>query len=158
MKRLGFFLLSIITMSSQIGFSQEHHPKESVNATESCTDVMVHNLLVNENQNLQDKDYKMESFFSGNIFPNVFKYIRLECKAGEEYEIRYVLGKHAKNYQMYVMAGQNEHILKSKQKLAKGSINIIKEHFRAKHDGVYVVFYNQKTKVENCVGFSVLKK
>lgn len=158
MKVLSFLLFLVILFSNNISFAQDKPKAAAITATENCSDVLVHSRLVEANQELEAKGYKLVSFSSENLKSNIFKYVRLECKAGEEYEIRYVLGKKTKRYQLYVLAEQSEYFVQSKQKLETGSINLIKERFRATKDGVYVLFYAQKARGSNCVGLSVFKK
>ncbi|OJV50460.1 MAG: hypothetical protein BGO31_13925 [Bacteroidetes bacterium 43-16] len=145
-----------------LGFSMtagaQQSPQAKVNSTASCSDLSVHSRLIDLNKELEAKKYNMVFFSSGNIPSKNLMSVRLECKAGETYEIRYVLGAHASKYQLNVIDNNVSHILKKKDKLNGAGLTVISEQFVARSTGVYVIVYSQQAKVDNCVGLSVFKK
>lgn len=150
-------LLGLILCGS-ISATAQQAQTAKVNSTESCSDLSVHSKLVDLNKELEAKQYTMAFFSSGNIPSKNLMSVRLECKAGETYEIRYVLGSHATKYQVNVIDNNVSHILKRKDKTNAEGLTVVSERFVAKSTGVYVIVYSQQAKVNNCVGLSVFKK
>jgi len=149
---LGLLLCGSISATAQ----QVQNTK--VNSTESCSDLSVHGKLVDLNKELEAKKYSMTFFSSGNIPSKTLMSVRLECKAGETYEIRYVLGSRASRYKINVIDNTVNHVVKKKDKTNAGGLTVVSEHFVAKSTGVYVIVYSQNTKADNCIGLSVFKK
>lgn len=147
-----------LLLGGSISVAAQQAQSAKVNSTESCSDLSVHSKLVDLNKELEAKQYHMAFFSSGNIPSKNLMSVRLECKAGETYEIRYVLGSHASKYKVNVIDNNVNHILKRKEKTNAEGLTVVSERFVAKSTGVYVIVYEQQAKVDNCVGFSVFKK
>lgn len=133
-------------------------PAGKVTSTADCSDLSVHSLLIDLNKDLEAQKFKMVYFTSGNIPSKNFMSVRLECKAGEQYEIRYIIAPNASKYQLNVIDNNVSHIVKVKGKINSDGKAVVSERFVAKSDGVYVIIYSQQTKLDNCVGLSVFKK
>ncbi len=147
-----------LLLSGSISAAAQQPQSAKVNSTESCSDLSVHSRLIDLNKDLEAKQYRMAFFSSGNIPSKNLMSVRLECKAGETYEIRYVLGSHASKYQINVIDNNVNHILKRKDKTSAEGLTVVSERFVAKSTGVYVIVYSQQAKVNNCIGLSVFKK
>lgn len=147
-----------LLLGGSISVAAQQAQSAKVNSTESCSDLSVHSRLVDLNKELEAKKYHMTFFSSGNIPSKNLMSVRLECKAGETYEIRYVLGSHASKYQINVIDNNVSHILKKKDKTNADGLTVVSEQFVAKSTGVYVIVYSQQAKTPNCVGLSVFKK
>ena len=142
---------------SNSAIAQEHIVGK-VQSTRECSDLNVHSKLIDLDKELEDNGYKMVFFTSGNVPSKDLMSVRLDCKAGENYEIRYVLGANSRKYQLNVIDNNVDHIVRIGGKTEGQDLRIYKEHFTAKSTGVYVIIYSQQTKLDNCVGLSVFKK
>lgn len=138
--------------------AQEKQPAGKVTSTRDCSDLNVHSKLIDLNKTLEEQHFKMSFFSSGNIPSKTLMSVRLDCKAGETYEIRYVLGTNATKYQLNVIDNNVRHIVKLKGKAGDNDLTVVNGSFKATADGVYVVVYSQQSKLDNCIGLSVFKK
>lgn len=137
---------------------QEQVPAGKVTSTRDCSDLNVHSKLIDLNKELETQKYQMVFFSSGNIPSKNLMSVRLDCKAGEMYEIRYVLGSNASKYQLNVIDNNVKHVVKTKGKTLANDLTVVSQKFRATADGVYVIIYSQQSKLDNCIGLSVFKK
>lgn len=156
-RKLGILLGLAIVAFSKSAIAQEHVVGK-VQSTRDCSDLTVHSKLIDLDKELEDDGYKMVFFTSGNMPSKDLMSVRLDCKAGETYQIRYIVGTNAKKYQLNVIDNNIDHIVRINGKVEGQDIHIFKEQFTAKSTGVYVIVYSQQTKLDNCIGLSVFKK
>lgn len=150
--------LTMVVAGSLSAQHQDSIPTGKITSTRDCSDLSVHSKLIDLNKELEAQKYQMAFFSSGNIPSKNYMSVRLECKAGETYEVRYVLGGNASKYQLNVIDNNVKHIVKSKGKAKEGELTVVSEKFRATATGVYVIVYSQQSKLDNCIGISVFKK
>lgn len=153
-----FALLAIGSLGWSNTYAQTPENSTKVTATKDCSDLSVHSKMIDLNKDLEKQGFKMAYFSSGNIPSKSFMSVRLECEAGEKYEIRYVLGANASKYQMNVIDNNINHIVKLKEKTQDSGHTVVSQSFVAKSKGIYVIVYSQTAKTDNCIGLSVFKK
>ncbi len=157
-KLIALLGLTLFLVGSVQAQHKDSIPAGKITSTRDCSDLSVHSKLIDLNKALETQKYQMAFFSSGNIPSKNYMSVRLDCKAGETYEVRYVLGSNASKYQLNVIDNNVKHIVKAKGKTKVDELTIVSETFKATSDGVYVIIYSQQTKLDNCIGLSVFKK